>query len=205
MERMIRRQIMDRGIDDVRVLEAMRSVRRENFVPAERRDVAYIDEPLPIGHGQTISQPYIVALMTQQLDVQPTHRVLEIGTGCGYQTAILAKLAAEVYTIELVKPLLDEAWERIMSMGIRNVHFRFGDGTRGWAEAAPFDRILIGAAARSMPRRLLLEQLADGGMAVLPVGEERNQTLYRVRRQSQELAATEICPVRFVDLVGPVE
>ncbi len=202
---MIRKQIMDRGIVDARTLEAMRSVKRENFVPPDRREQAYIDEPVPIGHGQTISQPYIVALMTQRLDVQPENRVLEIGTGCGYQTAILARLAKEIYTIEIVKPLLDDAWERIMSLGIRNVHFRHGDGTRGWPQAAPFDRILIGAAARTMPRRLLTEQLADNGSAVLPVGEERNQTLYHVRKNGSELVITDICPVRFVDLIGPTE
>jgi protein-L-isoaspartate(D-aspartate) O-methyltransferase len=205
LERMIRKQIMDRGIVDARTLEAMRSVKRENFVPPDRREQAYIDEPVPIGHGQTISQPYIVALMTQRLDVQPENRVLEIGTGCGYQTAILARLAKEIYTIEIVKPLLDDAWERIMSLGIRNVHFRHGDGTRGWPQAAPFDRILIGAAARTMPRRLLTEQLADNGSAVLPVGEERNQTLYHVRKNGSELVITDICPVRFVDLIGPTE
>jgi len=204
LERMIRKQIMERGITDMRVVETMRLVKRENFVAADRRDLAYIDEPLPIGHGQTISQPYIVALMTSKLELQPSHRVLEIGTGCGYQTAILARLVREVYTIEIVKALLDEAWERLMSLAIRNVHFRYGDGTRGWPEAAPFDRILIAAAARVMPRKLLLEQLADGGTAVLPVGEERNQTLYHVLKKGGELIVTEICPVRFVDLVGEI-
>jgi len=136
-ERMIRQQIIDRGINDPSVLNAMRSVRRESFMPAEHRDAAYADQPTSIGYGQTISQPYIVALMTHHLKLQPSHRVLEIGTGSGYQTAILARLAREIYTIERVKPLLDEAWERIMSLHVRNVHFRHGDGTLGWPPGAP--------------------------------------------------------------------
>jgi protein-L-isoaspartate(D-aspartate) O-methyltransferase len=204
-ERMIRRQIIERGLDDAHVLNAMRSVPREMFVPADQRDVAYADQPAPIGHGQTISQPYIVALMTHRLEVKPTDRILEIGTGSGYQTAILARLAKEVWTIELVKPLLDEAWERIMSLGIRNVHFRHGDGTAGWPQAAPFDHVLIAAAARTLPRRLLLAQLADGGTAVLPVGDDRSQMLLHVRRQGAELIEQEICGCRFVDLIGPAE
>src|SRR3984885_5964368 len=128
-ERMIRQQIVERGITDPRVLEAMRAVPREKFFPTPTRSEAHADRSAPIGHGQTISQPYIVALMTQRLEVGPTHRVLELGTGSGYQTAILAKLSAEVWTVERLKPLLDDAFERLMSMGIRNVHYRFGDGT----------------------------------------------------------------------------
>src|SRR5262245_5025916 len=138
LEWMIQTQVIDRGIRDERVLSALRSVARDKFFPTETREEAFADRAAPIGHGQTISQPYIVALMTQRLDVQPHHKVLEIGTGSGYQTAILAKLAADVYTIERVKPLLDGAWERLMELNIRNVHFRHGDGTLGWAQAAPF-------------------------------------------------------------------
>jgi protein-L-isoaspartate(D-aspartate) O-methyltransferase len=134
--------------------------------------------------------------------VQPAHRVLEIGTGSGYQTAILAKLAGAVYSVERVKPLLDEAWSRLMDMNIRNAHFRHGDGTLGWPEVAPFDRILIAAGAPVMPKELLLSQLKDGGLAVLPVGPADEQMLITVRRNGNKLVTTEVCPCRFVKLVG---
>jgi protein-L-isoaspartate(D-aspartate) O-methyltransferase len=202
LEWMIQTQVIDRGIRDERVLSALRSVPRDKFFPTETREEAFADRAAPIGHGQTISQPYIVALMTQRLDVQPHHKVLEIGTGSGYQTAILAKLAADVYTIERVKPLLDQAWERLMELSIRNVHFRHGDGTLGWAQAAPFDRLLIAAGAPEMPRRLLLEQLKDGGLAVLPIGPHEEQMLVLVRRVGDKLETTDISPCRFVKLIG---
>jgi protein-L-isoaspartate(D-aspartate) O-methyltransferase len=204
-ERMIRRQIIDRGLVDPNVLAAMRGMAREKFVAAEQRDLAYADGPLPIGFGQTISQPYMVALMTHHLDVRSGHRVLEIGTGSGYQTAILSLLAAEVFSIERVEPLILTARQRLESLGLANIHFRHGDGTAGWAEAAPFDRVLIAAAARVMPRRLLLEQLVEGGVAVLPVGEEAKQTLVQVRKIGTRLEITDICFCRFVDLIGVVE
>jgi protein-L-isoaspartate(D-aspartate) O-methyltransferase len=175
---------------------------RERFFADESRDRAYVDAATPIGHGQTISQPYMVALMTQRLDVRPGDKVLEIGTGSGYQTAVLAKLAGEVYSVERVKPLLDEAWERLMDMGLRNVHFRHGDGTLGWPQAAPFDRILITAGAPRLPRDLLLGQLKDGGIAVLPVGPIDEQTLVQVTRKGNDLQSTEVCQCRFVKLIG---
>ena len=199
---MVRQQIIDRGIRDERVLAAIRSVPRERFFPKESLDSAFADRAVPIGHGQTISQPYIVALMTQRLQVAPESRVLEIGTGSGYQTAILARLAREVFTVERVKPLLDAAWERLMSLGIRNVHFRFGDGTAGWSEAAPFDRVIIAAGAPRIPETLLKAQLVDGGIAVLPVGPEESQMLVEVRRQGDKFDSTDICPCRFVKLIG---
>jgi protein-L-isoaspartate(D-aspartate) O-methyltransferase len=201
-ERMIRQQLMDRGINDGRVLDAIRAVPREQFMPKELREKAYADGAAPIGHGQTISQPYIVALMTQRLDVQPNHRVLEIGTGSGYQTAVLARLAKEVYTIERVKPLLDEAFERLMAVGARNVHFRHGDGTLGWSGVGPFDRVLITAGAPALPEKLLREQLADGGLALLPVGPMDNQMLTEVQRYGDRLETVDVCPVRFVKLIG---
>jgi len=201
-EEMIRRQVIDRGIHDERVLNALRAVPREKFFAADIANEAFADRAAPIGHGQTISQPYMVALMTERLDVQPSQKVLEIGTGSGYQTAILAKLAAEVYSIERVKPLLDEAWHRLMDMNIRNVHFRHGDGTLGWPEAGPFDRMLIAAGAPTLPRELLLNQLKDGGLAVLPIGPADEQMLVTVRRQGSKLETTEVCPCRFVKLVG---
>lgn len=199
---MIRRQVIDRGIRDERVLNALRAVPRDRFFAADSAGEAFADRAAPIGHGQTISQPYMVALMTERLDVQPSHRVLEIGTGSGYQTAILARLAGEVFSVERVKPLLDEAWHRLMDMNVRNVHFRHGDGTLGWPEAAPFDRILIAAGAPSLPKDLLLSQLTDGGLAVLPVGPEDEQMLISVRRNGSKLQTTEVCPCRFVKLVG---
>ena len=201
-EQMIRQQVINRGIRDERVLGALRAVPRERFFPEERRDEAFADGAAPIGHGQTISQPYMVALMTQRLEVQPHHRVLEIGTGSGYQTAVLAGLAGEVYSVERVKPLLDQAFERVLGLGLRNVHFRWADGTLGWPEAAPFDRILIAAGAPKLPRDLLLTQLADGGIAVLPVGPHDEQMLVSVRREGNNLASTDVCPCRFVKLIG---
>lgn len=199
---MIQTQVIDRGIDEPHVIEALRAVPRDRFLPEARRGEAFADRAVPIGHAQTISQPYIVALMSQTLDVQPHHRVLEIGTGSGYQTAILARLAAEVYTVERLKPLLDEAWERLMDLGLRNVRFRHGDGTLGWPQAAPFDRILIAAGAPQMPQQLLLGQLGDGGQAVLPVGPEDEQMLVLVRRRGDRLDVRDISPCRFVKLIG---
>jgi protein-L-isoaspartate(D-aspartate) O-methyltransferase len=202
MERMIQQQVVDRGIRDERVLAALRAVPRDKFFTEDIRNEAFADRSAPIGHGQTISQPYMVALMTQRLDVQAGHKVLELGTGSGYQTAVLAKLAGEVYTVERLKPLLDAAFERLLSMGIRNVHFRFGDGTLGWKEAAPFERILITAGAPHLPKELLVNQLKEGGLAVLPIGPRDEQMLVLVRRLGEELQTTNICPCRFVKLIG---
>lgn len=202
LERMIQQQVVQRGIRDERVLNALRSVPREPFFLRESRGEAYADRAAPIGHGQMISQPYMVALMTWRLDVQPQHKVLELGTGSGYQTAILARLAGQVYSIERLKPLLDAAFERVLDLGLRNAHFRHGDGTLGWPEAAPFDRVLITAGAPDVPRELLMAQLVDGGLAVLPVGPEDEQMLVEVRRDGAELKTSEICPCRFVKLVG---
>jgi protein-L-isoaspartate(D-aspartate) O-methyltransferase len=202
LERMIQQQVVERGIRDERVLEALRSVPRDRFFPEDAQAEAYADRAAPIGLGQSISQPYIVALMTRQLDVHPQHRVLELGTGSGYQTAILARLAGEVYSIERLKPLLDEAFERVLSLGVHNVHFRFGDGTLGWPEQAPFDRILIAAGAPEIPWELLQGQLKDGGIAVLPVGPQDEQMLVSVRRHGDEFESEDICPCRFVKLIG---
>lgn len=201
-ETMIQQQVVERGIRDERVLAALRSVPRDRFFPPGSKDEAFADRAAPIGHGQTISQPYMVALMTQRLDVQAGHKVLEVGTGSGYHTAVLARLAADVYSIERVKPLLDEAWERVMDMGVRNAHFRHGDGTLGWAEAGPFDRILIAAGSPKLPDKLLHEQLKDGGIAVLPIGPQDEQMLVEVRKEGEHLVSTDVCPCRFVKLIG---
>lgn len=201
-ERMVQQQLVERGIRDERVIEAIRNVPRERFFPADAQGEAYADRPGAIGLGQTISQPYIVALMTQQLDIRPGDKVLELGTGSGYQTAILARLAGKVYSIERLKPLLDEAFERVLSLGLRNVHFRHGDGTLGWPEQAPFDRILIAAGAPVIPTALLQTQLKDGGIAVLPVGPQDEQMLLEVRNRAGTLESTQVCPCRFVKLIG---
>lgn len=201
-DRMIQEQLLGRGIRDPRVIDAMRDIPREHFFPNEIRHHAYADKAAPIGHGQTISQPYMVALMTQRLALTGTERVLELGTGSGYHAAILAKVAAEVFTVERVKPLLDDAFERILSLGLRNVHFRYGDGTTGWPEQAPFDRIIITAGAPQLPTTLLLSNLADGGLAILPVGPQEHQMLVEVHRHGDDLATTDICACRFVKLIG---
>ncbi len=202
LQQMIQQQIIEKGIHDERVLSALRAVPREQFFPEKSRREAYADSAAPIGLGQSISQPYIVALMTQRLDVKSHSRVLEIGTGSGYQTAILAHLARDVYTVERLKPLLDSAFERLLSMRLRNIHYRFGDGTLGWPDAAPFDRIIITAGAPKLPRELLLSQLAQGGIAVLPVGPIDEQMLVEVRREGAELKTLNVCPCRFVKLIG---
>lgn len=202
LEQMIRLQIIDRGIRDERVLTALRHVPRDKFFIDEQKQHAYADKASPIGHGQTISQPYIVALMTHRLDVQPDHKVLELGTGSGYQAAVLAQLAKEVCTVERIKPLLDAAFHRLLELNIRNVKFRYGDGTEGWPEQAPFDRILVAAGAPELPRTLLLSHLKDGGLAIIPIGPRDEQTLLGVRRRGNDLLTAEIIPCKFVPLIG---
>lgn len=193
------------GIRDGRVLEAMADVDRAAFVPARLRGEADADRPLPIGHGQTISQPMVVAYMTELLRLRGPERVLEVGTGSGYQTAVLARLAIEVYSVEIVPELAERAAAALAAAGIRNVHLRTGDGGRGWPEAAPFDRILVTAAAREVPPALVA-QLAPGGRLVLPVGPELDAQVIRLveRREDGTDVSTDLLPVRFVPLVpGP--
>jgi protein-L-isoaspartate(D-aspartate) O-methyltransferase len=201
-EEMIRRQVIGRGITDSRVIDALRTVPRDRFFPPDKRDEAFEDNAAPIGMGQTISQPFIVALMTQALELTGQERILELGTGSGYHTAILCRLGAEVFSMERLKPLLDEAFARLGDLNCRNVHLRLGDGTLGWPQAAPFDRILIGAGAPAVPRNLLLGQLADGGIAVLPVGQADHQSLLSVRRKGSSLIETHLGACRFVPLIG---
>jgi len=183
------------------VLEAMRRVPRELFVPDSLQREAYDDRALPIGPGQTISQPYIVAYMTAELDVKPEHTVLEIGTGTGYQAAILAHLARTVYTIECDAGLSARAQERLTALNITNVHCSVGDGSLGQPEAAPFDRIIVTAGCPHTPQALL-DQTADDGLIVLPVGPADTQTLLRFRRQARGTTETPLIPCRFVKLVG---
>ena len=200
---MVREQIEDRGVRDEKVLAAMRKVERHRFVPESLQKSAYTDQPLPIGHRQTISQPYIVAYMTEALELKPSDRVLEIGTGSGYQAAVLAELVKEVYSIEIVEPLAKEAAERLKNLGYQNIHLRTGNGYRGWPEAAPFDAIMITAAPERMPQALL-DQLAQGGRLVAPVGT-LFQELVRVRRTSRGFEEEKLLPVRFVPMVGENE
>jgi protein-L-isoaspartate(D-aspartate) O-methyltransferase len=201
--RMVTEQIAARGIRDAQVLEAMRAVERHQFVPASERDEAYDDHPLPIGHRQTISQPYIVALMTELAQVGPRSRVLEIGTGSGYQAAVLAKLAKEVWSIEIVEPLARESAERLARLGYRNVTVRAGDGYRGWPEKAPFDAIVVTAAPPEIPQPLL-DQLAVGGRLVAPVGDFW-QELVVVVRTTSGTRSWRVAGVRFVPMTGEAQ
>ncbi len=204
-EAMVANQIMARGISDPLVLSAMTRVRRHLFVPPSHRNQAYADHPLPIDEGQTISQPYIVALMTELLEPEPNHRILEIGTGSGYQAAVLAQIVDEVYTIEIVAPLYEKASRQLETLGYDNVHCRLGDGYKGWPEAAPFDGILITAAV-DHPPPALVEQLKDGGRLVLPKGDPRGiQTLEVVTRTGSTTQTRKIINVRFVPMTGEAE
>lgn len=201
LEQMIRDQLEKRGIHDPRVLSAFRKVPRETFVPEGWRSSAYEDRPLPIGEEQTISQPYMVALMTQSLELKSTHKVLEIGTGSGFQTALLATLAREVHTIERLPALSARAQEPIQSLGIRNVKFYSGDGSLGLDAESPFDRILVTAAPPNIPTPLI-EQLGPAGIMVLPAGEREQQTLMKVWRTVKGISMEELCKCVFVPLVG---
>lgn len=189
------------GITDARVLGAMERVPRDAFVPAAFRDQAWENVALPIGQAQTISQPLVVALMTQALEVGERHKVLEIGTGSGYQAAILAKLSRRVFTIERHRALLREAEKRFAELKLHNVTTRFGDGSKGWPEQQPFDRIIVTAAAPAVPQ-VLIDSLIEGGILVAPVGEERrDQQLLRIRRTKDGIVTEDLGPVRFVPLV----
>jgi len=199
--RMIDTQLAARGIRNAALLHAMGTVPRHRFVPADSRPRAYDDCALAAGEGQTISQPYIVALMTQALDPPPASRILEVGTGTGYQTAILAELAAQVHTIERLMSLADAAAKLLSGLGYSNVLFRTGDGSLGWPEAAPFDRILVTAAAPKPPAPLL-EQLADGGRMVIPIGSRHHQDLVLIEKLGGRLTQTAFCPCVFVRLIG---
>jgi protein-L-isoaspartate(D-aspartate) O-methyltransferase len=200
VRRMIERDLALRDIADERVLAAMAAVPRERFVPPELRGRAYDDGPLPIGHGQTISQPYVVAFMTQALELDGSERVLEVGTGSGYQAAVLGECAAEVYTIEIVEPLADTARALLAELGYDNVHVRTGDGYRGWPEEAPFDAILVTAAPDHVPEPLV-QQLAEGGRMILPVGDYE-QDLVLLVKQDGQLSRRSVLPVRFVPMTG---
>ncbi len=202
VEYLIERELKPAGITDERVLEAIRKVRRENFIPPSLRDRAYGNYPLPIGENQTISQPYIVALMTQALNIKDTDKVLEIGTGSGYQAAILAELARIVYTVERIPTLLDRARTNLYSQGYKNVILVLGDGTKGLPEYAPYDKIIVTAAAPKIPEPLL-EQLKNGGKMVIPVGDRYVQDLVLIEKaQNGRIYRSSLGGCRFVPLIG---
>jgi protein-L-isoaspartate(D-aspartate) O-methyltransferase len=201
--RMVREQIAGRGIQDPRVLAAMSRVPRHELVPEGVRGQAYEDRPLPIGNDQTISQPFVVAYMTEQLQLRGGERVLEVGTGSGYQAAVLAEIAGEVYTIEIVEPLGVRARDDLQRLGYQNVHVRVGDGYRGWPELAPFDAIIVTAAPERVPRPLI-DQLAMGGRLVLPVGGF-DQELLRIERRADGIHQEKLIDVRFVPMRGEAE
>lgn len=198
---MVEQQLIERGITDERVLEAIGTIPRHEFVPPEVTSLAYSDQPLPIGEGQTISQPYMVAVMTEALELTGHERVLEIGTGSGYQAAVLSRLAREVFTVEQNEVLARAATERLKRLGFENVQVKVGDGTLGWPEHAPYEGIIVTAAAPRIPPPLL-EQLAEGGRLVIPVGEEHQQELWQVRKHGPNISTRVVNYCRFVPLLG---
>ena len=198
---MVEDQLRRRGISDPRVLEAMGKIPRHLFVPEDYRDSAYDDRPLPIGEGQTISQPYMVAIMTQSLELKGGERVLEIGTGSGYQAAVLAEVARELFTIERIPVLAERARKVLLELGYTNISFRTGDGSRGWPEEAPFDGIIVTAGAPEVPRSLKF-QLREGGRLVIPTGPRYTQTLYKLTRRGDHFVEEDITGCVFVPLVG---
>ncbi len=199
-KQMVERQIKSRGVKNKRILDAMLEIERHLFLPEQFREFAYADEPQPIGEGQTISQPYIVALMTELLDPQPTDRVLEIGAGSGYQAAVLAELVSHVYTIEVIPLLAERAEELLEKLGYKNITVRYGNGYDGWKEEAPFDKVMVTAAPPEIPP-VLIEELKVGGRLVIPVGVHY-QVLYLVKKESGGVQREEVIPVRFVPMTG---
>lgn len=198
---MIRRHLVDRGITDNRVIEAFRDIPREKFVPPDMRAHTFEDRPLPIGAGQTISQPYMTAYMTQILNLKPSSCVLEIGTGSGFQTAILASIARKVHTVEKIEELSLRAKATLDELGFHNVVYHVADGSRGCIYPGPFDQIVVTAAAPAIPTPLL-EQLTDGGIMAVPVGERRHQILFRITREGHDYRHEKLCPCIFVPLLG---
>jgi protein-L-isoaspartate(D-aspartate) O-methyltransferase len=200
-KRMLEKQLIPRGIHDPLVLKAMEKVPREAFVQEDLRESAYGDNPLPIGEGQTISQPYIVALMTEALELKGSEKVLEIGTGSGYQAAVLAEIAKEVYTVERVARLSEKAEQILGRLGYTNIHFKIFNGTLGWPEHAPYDGIMVTAGAPETPDPLI-NQLAEGGRMIIPVGDTLGQDLLKIRKANGRTLTEDLGPVRFVRLVG---
>ncbi len=200
-EQMVNSQIKERGITDTRVVEAMMKVPRHLFVPEPYTSGAYDDTPLPIGYNQTISQPYIVAFMTEALQLKPTDHVLEIGTGSGYQAAILAEICDSVYTIDIIKQLTDGAGKILDQLGYKNIMIRHGDGYLGWPEHGPFNAIIVTCAATQVPQALQ-DQLAEGGRMIIPVGEQGVQELILMKKKNGRFRQESVLPVRFVPMIN---
>lgn len=198
---MIKTQIEQRGVSNPRVLDALKKVQRHRFVPKKYRSFAYNDYPLPIGEGQTISQPYIVALMTEILNPDKGAKVLEIGTGSGYQAAILAELYKQVYTIEIIDTLGEQAKKLLSKLGYKNIHVKIGDGYKGWKKNSPFDAIIVTCAPSHIPQPLK-DQLAEGGKMIIPVGKAYNQKLVLLTKKEGKMKKIEVIPVRFVPMMG---
>ena len=203
-DEMVDKEIAAAGVEDERVIRAMRETPRHEFMPANQRAYAYFDMALPIGSGQTISPPFIVASMTEAIDPQPTDRVLEIGTGSGYQAAVLSPLVKDVYTIEIVESLSRRATRTLKRLGYENIHTRAGDGYLGWPEAAPFDKIIVTCSPEKVPQPLV-DQLRDGGLMVIPVGERYQQTLYLMRKVGHDLKSEALRATLFVPMTGEAE
>jgi len=198
-EKMVATQLKGRHIHNSKVLAAMSKVPRELFVDKEQRELAYVDDPLPIGYGQTISQPYIVAFMTEAAQLKPNDKILEIGTGCGYQAAILAEICKEVYTLEIIEGLANDTKTRLQKLGYENVYIRNSDGYEGWTTQAPFDAIIVTAAPDSVPQNLI-NQLKIGGKLIIPVGV-LFQKLMRITRNEDGITEETLMPVRFVPMI----
>ena len=194
----------ERGITNARVLAAMGKVPRHEFVPEHLRSQAYQNRPLPIGHGQPISEPYVVAFMTEKIEPKPADRVLEIGTGSGYQAAVLAELTAEVYTIEIIEDLANRAAATLQRLGYANIHARAGDGYKGWPEAAPFDAIIVTCAPEKVPQPLI-DQLKDGGRMIIPVGSSSKQRLVLLHKHDGKLDRQAVLPIHFVPMTGEAQ
>jgi len=201
---MVEEQMAARGISDPATLEAMRAVPRHEFLPLRLRGEAYGDYPLPIGYGQTISQPYIVAFMTEAIRPRPGEKILEVGAGSGFQAAVLAQMGADVYTVEIVEPLAEMAAQTLERLGYKNAHVRHGDGYRGWPEHAPFDAIIVTCAPDKIPPDLVT-QLKDGGRMIIPVGGGMEQELVLLRKNGEQIEKQSVLPVRFVPMTGEAE
>lgn len=200
-EKMIEYDLEGRDIHDERVLNAMREIKRELFVPDDMKEMAYEDSPLPIGRGQTISQPYIVAYMSQELGLQPEDKVLEIGSGCGYNAAVMSEMVSHVYSVEIIEWLADLGRKNLAAAGITNVSLRFGDGYKGWPEEAPFDKIMLTAATRAIPEPLK-QQLKTGGKILAPVSNSYQKLILMEKISDNEFKEHELIPVRFVPMTG---
>ena len=200
-EKMVKNQLIPRGINDERVLSVMGKIHRHLFIEEALIGEAYNDHPLPIGYKQTISQPYIVAFMTQALDLTGKERALELGTGSGYQTAILAELSKKVFTIERIRPLMEKARRLLTQLGYMNIEYKAYDGTLGWKDLEPFDAIMVTAGAPKVPEPLL-EQMAEGGRMIIPIGEKFSQELIKVKRIKKDFKKENLGGCRFVDLIG---